>query len=54
VNLDFKVKVNIIYGEKMSAVATYNGGGWRVLQLYKSDNYEAILNKMLSIYFPGF
>lgn len=49
---DFKVKVNIIYGEKMSAVATDNGGGWRVLQLYKSDNYEAILNRILSIYFP--
>jgi hypothetical protein len=50
---DLKVKVNIHYGKKTRAIATSNGGGCRVVQLFKKDSYEAIFNKILTIYFPG-
>jgi hypothetical protein len=46
-------KVNILFGEEFKEIKQDEGGGIRIIYLYKTDKFFDIKQKIIDIYFPS-
>ena len=49
---EYKVKINILMGDRMLQLSTEDGGGWRKVKLHNDDDFSEIFKKILDVYFP--
>ncbi len=49
---EYKVKINIVMGERMRQLSSEDGGGLRKVNLHDNDDYSEIFEKILNVYFP--